>query len=107
MAAPKYLIDLAERNTRLLERLAELELKATNRPALRSRERRIIGAIGKQSLIAKQIAKLIGVELTKGLQAVLADMVRWGILIHDGDGYAVATEWQGAAEVEDDDDENP
>jgi hypothetical protein len=87
--------------------MAEIELAAASgtRPPLRSRERRIIAAIGAQALVAKQIAKLIDVEFNKGLQAVLADMVRWGLLTHDAEGYRVGEGWAGTVvedEAEDD-----
>jgi hypothetical protein len=54
-------------------------------------EQRVINALGRGKMLGKNIAKAIDVEYNRGFQGRLSTMARYGVLVHDADGYTVAT----------------
>ena len=87
----------------LAEQLVELEKRKVARPPLKPRERAAILAIKAGRLVAKQIAKEMEVECTKSFQGFLADMVRFGRLENNGDGYAVMPAYRDVLQEPEDD----
>lgn len=101
MDAPR-LTDLLQQLVALANRVAEQEYPSNVfTPKFTKRELAILGAIGTGTLQAKQIAKLLSLELNGSLRDDLAVMTRYGVLTNaPEEGYSVSERYRHAVPEE-------